>query len=191
MIPFSDFTAAAKFAPQIVPNAKLRVIYDHLPPSDLPGAAAELGVYKGCTARALCKAMPERRVMLFDTFTGIPEKGEDDVHNVGDFGDTSLEGVMRSLKDCSNADYRVGCFPEDCDFLLFAFAFIHLDFDQYKPTLAALQLFFPLLVKGGVIILDDWGWVNCPGVMKAALEYFGTNINSIGKAYGNQFVITK
>ena len=42
-----------------------------------------------------------------------------------------------------------------------------------RPTLHALKYLYPKLVKGGVLILDDYGhWEGC----KAAVdEYFSTN----------------
>ena len=37
------------------------------------------------------------------------------------------------------------------------FSLLNLDFDVYEPTATALKYFFPLLVPGGIIILDEYG----------------------------------
>jgi hypothetical protein len=36
------------------------------------------------------------------------------------------------------------------------FAFVHLDLDLPRPTLAALEYFHPRLVPGGILIADDY-----------------------------------
>ena len=52
------------------------------------GEIAEVGVYKGGTARILARACPQKTVHLFDTFAGMPEvRPEIDSHKPGDFGD--------------------------------------------------------------------------------------------------------
>ena len=50
-------------------------------------------------------------------------------------------------------------------------AFLHLDLDTYSGTKSALQNFFPLVSKGGVVIFDEYGsrgW----GESEAIDEYF-------------------
>jgi hypothetical protein len=50
-------------------------------------------------------------------------------------------------------------------------AFVHIDVDLYEATLAALEYFYPRLVKGGVIICDDYGSRLFPGARKAWESY--------------------
>ena len=40
----------------------------------VPGAMAELGVYRGTSARLIHHYCPERKLYLFDTFTGLPTR---------------------------------------------------------------------------------------------------------------------
>jgi O-methyltransferase len=40
---------------------------------DIPGAAAELGVYKGPFAQMINKLLPDRKLYLFDSFQGFAE----------------------------------------------------------------------------------------------------------------------
>ena len=43
--------------------------------AEVPGAAAELGVYRGFFARCINQLMPQRKLYLFDSFEGFAEDG--------------------------------------------------------------------------------------------------------------------
>lgn len=51
------------------------------------------------------------------------------------------------------------------------FCFVHIDVDLYQPTLDSISFFYPRLVKGGIILCDDYGFNTCPGAKKAFDEY--------------------
>jgi O-methyltransferase len=61
------------------------------------GSIAELGVYKGDFAKHLSAAFPDRKLYLFDTFTGFHEQDKDVEIREGfstaseNFADTSVE----------------------------------------------------------------------------------------------------
>jgi hypothetical protein len=141
--------------------------------ASLPGEIAELGVYKGGTAKILAKACPTKRVHLFDTFEGMPATDEvKDIHKAGDFNDTSLEAVRSFLSDCPNVDFHPGYFPESIAGLEdLRFALAYIDADIYQSTKDALEFFYPRMVPGGIMVFDDYEWPRCPGV-KLALEEF-------------------
>jgi len=50
--------------------------------------------------------------------------------------------------------------------------YLHIDLNSAKPTLDTLDLFFPKLVKGGVILFDDYGWTGHEDAKKAIDAYF-------------------
>jgi len=52
------------------------------------------------------------------------------------------------------------------------FSFIHIDVDLYEPTYQCLEFFFPRLVKGGVIICDDYNNTRFEGAKNAFDTYF-------------------
>ena len=56
-----------------------------------------------------------------------------------------------------------------------SFGFVHLDMDIYSPTIFALNYFEKKMVKGGVILLDDYGFMSCPGIEKAVSEFDAHN----------------
>lgn len=49
---------------------------------------------------------------------------------------------------------------------------LHFDFDLYKPTKVALELLYPLVVRGGVVAFDEYGLQQWPGESQAVDEYF-------------------
>ncbi|HOI00462.1 MAG TPA: TylF/MycF/NovP-related O-methyltransferase [Bacteroidales bacterium] len=143
----------------------------------IPGDLAELGVYKGETARLLRHAIPGRRLHLFDTFSGFApedlsqEAGEPATYTPRHFSDTSPELVLRTIGTDQNIEIHKGYFPDTAVGMEDTFfAFVHIDADLYQPTRAGLAFFYPRLSPGGVIIIHDHNrlW---PGVMQAVREF--------------------
>ncbi|MAV82973.1 MAG: hypothetical protein CMI90_05890 [Pelagibacteraceae bacterium] len=55
------------------------------------------------------------------------------------------------------------------------FSFVHIDVDLYQPTLDSLKYFFPKLIKGGIIVCDDYNYSDFPGAKKAVDEFLKSN----------------
>ncbi|MCX6600059.1 MAG: class I SAM-dependent methyltransferase [bacterium] len=142
----------------------------------LPGDVAEVGVYKGGTARLLAETLrgSGKSLLLFDTFSGMPQTSAGkDVHQAGDFGDTSLEQVTRFLGGCERVEFFPGLFPQTAQGLCErTFCMVHADVDIYSSTRACCEFFYPRLVGGGILVFDDYGYLSCPGVKSAADEFF-------------------
>jgi O-methyltransferase len=136
--------------------------------SNKEGDMAEVGVYKGGTARLIAKSCPNKTLHLFDTFSGMPSVDKTiDVVQQGDFSDTSLEEVKNYLIDCHNVIYHQGVFPQTASGLNKEFSLVHVDVDIYDSVISCLDFFYHKLVPGGVLIFDDYEWKGCPGVKKA------------------------
>src|SRR6185369_3826324 len=143
----------------------------------LPGDLAEVGVYKGGTAKLLALTISPRakkELHLFDTFTGMPAAdAAADCHHEGDLGDTSLEAVQRSLRDCSNVHFYKGFFPATAGPIEnLRFCMVHIDADIYKSVKDSCAFFYPRMEKGGIMVFDDYGFPSCPGARKAVDEFF-------------------
>jgi O-methyltransferase len=141
----------------------------------MPGDAAELGVYRGGTARLIGEVFSTstKVVYLFDTFAGLPgvEPGLD-LHREGEFGDVSYKEVRRYLSDLPNIRFRRGLFPESAKSVDdHQFCFVHVDADVYGSVLDACRFFFERLVPGGVVVFDDFGQRHCPGARAAVTEF--------------------
>jgi O-methyltransferase len=50
---------------------------------------------------------------------------------------------------------------------------LRLDGDLYESTICCLENLYPLVVEGGVVVVDDWG---LPGARKAVEDYFGDKL---------------
>jgi O-methyltransferase len=141
----------------------------------IPGDAAEVGVYRGGTARLISKTIEPagRALHLFDTFAGMPEvRADKDIHHAGDFDDTSIERVRAYLADCTNLHFYQGIFPHTSAPLAdHSFAFVHIDVDIYQSVLDCCVFFYPRVPSGGIMIFDDYGFVSCPGA-KQAVDMF-------------------
>jgi O-methyltransferase len=145
----------------------------------VPGGLAELGVYRGLTARLIHHYLPERPLHLFDTFEGFTARGSQaELHNTGDripasqFSDTSLERVREFIRQQNdNVSYHHGFFPDSIPAALHAetFAFVHLDADLYEPTLEGLKFFYPRLPRRGILLVHDYNsWA---GAHKAVEDF--------------------
>lgn len=153
---------------------------DRLKNDNIPGSFAELGVYKGETANIIHEMDSKRTLHLFDTFEGFDqqdlqvENSTEGKYSTNNFSDTSLESVKEFIDGNENVHYHQGYFPESTKNLEETnYAFVHLDADLYKPTLAALHYFYPRLSPGGVIIVHDYNhtWA---GLRKAVDEFSKT-----------------
>lgn len=137
------------------------------------GDFAELGVYKGESARILYHMDSSRKIHLFDTFEGFPEQdlvGEEGVaatYTKENFADTGIEKVARFLDAGDRVVFYKGYFPETTSTLNDErFALVNIDADLYLPTFSALEFFYPRLSPGGVMLIHDYNtkWM---GVMRA------------------------
>jgi hypothetical protein len=61
-------------------------------------------------------------------------------------------------------------------------ALLHLDCDLYEPTLTGLKHLYPLVVPGGVVILDEYGQSKFSGESAAFDEYFGNRRPALHKS---------
>lgn len=142
------------------------------------GDAAEFGVYRGGSAllisKVLEKAKPVIIFHLFDTFAGMPKTDPaKDHHKEADFSDVSFEEVSTFLSGCKNIIVHRGIFEENIlQTDIESLCFVHVDCDIYKSVIDCCHFIYPRMVRGGVVIFDDYGRKSCPGVKIAVDEFF-------------------
>lgn len=159
--------------------AHLRLLSAEILRRDLPGAVAELGVYQGAFAAEINRLFPEKKLYLFDTFTGFDPKdvASEREHtsksraSAGDFGDTSAEQVLSRLPFPKQAVLCKGHFPDTLPEDLPPLAFVNLDPDLYEPVLQGLYAFWPKLVPGGAIMIHDYNSTQFEGAGKAVRTF--------------------
>lgn len=168
--------------------------------NNIEGDIAECGVWKGGSMMAVAETLlksgdTSRNLYLFDTFEGMTPPTDKDVDITGVTAERLLEksDIMKddsvwccaSLEMVRSALNSVGYPVKKMHFVkgmveqtipLSApdkIALLRLDTDWYESTRHEMEHLFPRLVKGGVLIIDDYG--HWQGAKKAVDEYFEKN----------------
>jgi len=141
-----------------------------------PGVFAEVGVYRGGSAKILCETKGNATLHLFDTFKGMPrvDPTSDGGFHEGQFSDVTLDSVRSYLAKYQGVEFHPEIFPASSSDLMnkqLVFQFVHLDVDIRQSTFDALNFFYPLLAPGGLLISHDYGDPEVPGV-RLAFEDF-------------------
>lgn len=163
--------------PNILPSF-LKCLSEDFEDESISGSCAEVGVFRGENAGQINKYFPRRRLHLYDTFEGfspndivIEQKfGRKDA-KAGQFSDTSVEVVMERMEHPEKVIIHKGYFPDTAKGLDEEFCFVRIDLDLYAPTEAALELFTPLMGRGGVILVHDYFGTQYPGIKKVVREF--------------------
>ncbi|MDE7196895.1 MAG: TylF/MycF family methyltransferase [Helicobacter sp.] len=144
---------------------------------NLEGACAEVGVYRGDFARHINALFPTKKLYLFDTFEGFAavdlqnESKEAQNLGAGHFANTSVELVLSKMPYVAQCIVKKGWFPETTEGLEDErFCFVSLDTDLHDPILAGLEFFYPRMVNGGAILVDDY-FSTYDGRMPTAREW--------------------
>lgn len=146
---------------------------------ELEGDMAEIGAYRGGSAKLLAQAVPHKPLHVFDTWQGMPNTwnlshGEQYFAAGPAYHDASLTQVRSFLADCPSVELYPGTFPDTLNGHLRSkrFCLLHFDGDLYRTLWDALEFFWPRMPSGGLIVLDDWGRHETPGVISAAWDFF-------------------
>ena len=142
------------------------------------GDLAECGSYIGVSAWFVANELPDIDFFLFDSFEGLSTPHcLDSVRDGlpqwqrGDF-QTHEEILRFNLRGFPKVHVLKGWIPDRFpEVSERRFRFVHIDVDLYVPTLESLKFFYPRLNPGGIIVLDDYGFENCPGAYQAAQEF--------------------
>lgn len=157
----------------------------------IPGDIVECGVWKGgaclLASYILHSVEPrtERLIWLYDTFKGMVEAGAHDriasseqaltECNVEGWWAVDITEVQSLMKKSPLNEglfnFVVGEVAETLELSVpQRIAILRLDTDWYESTMKELEILYPRLSKGGVLIVDDYG--HFTGARKAVDEYF-------------------
>ncbi len=167
--------------------------------NQIEGAIVECGVWKGGSTMMMVKTLmqagiTDRDVYLYDTYEGMPEPTEKDK----DLSGTSAQGTWSEnqtdsvnewcyspLEEVQKNLYSTG-YPADKihfvkgkvedtipNILPEKIALLRLDTDWFDSTYHELIHLYPLLQKGGTLIIDDYG--HWQGAREAVDQYFTEN----------------
>jgi len=121
------------------------------------GNLAEVGVYKGYSAKMICETKGSNSLYLFDTFSGLPKPTEiDSPYEEGDYSSTEEE-VKQCLNKYENVEITKGIFPFSATERIksLKFIFVHIDTDLYDSILNSLNFFYPRMEQGGIMMIHD------------------------------------
>lgn len=161
------------------------------------GDFVECGVWKGGASMLMAKTLlsmnvTDRKIYMYDTYEGMTRPTEEDrsvmsgttpvlelwqKNQSGDHNDWCygpLEGVQTTMKatgyPSENLIFVKGPVEETLPKTMPGpVALLRLDTDWYSSTKHEMEHLFPLLVPGGVLILDDYGY--WAGARQAVDEY--------------------
>lgn len=146
----------------------------------IEGDVLEVGVWRGGTAgtmgKKLQKVAPSKKIFLADTFTGVVKATEaDSQYEGGEHADTSLELVQDLMKNklkLDNFEILKGIFPDESAHSIsnHTFSVCHVDVDVYLSTKEIVEWIWPRLSVGGVIVYDDFGYIDTDGIIKFIKE---------------------
>jgi hypothetical protein len=168
----------------------------HIGLARITGAVVECGVWRGgssmLAASTLLAGGDIRELWLYDTFEGMPPPGEVDyatlvgqhakelltrTDRLGEHtrGIVGLDEVRANMARTGYPDDRVHYVKGKVEDTIPAeaparIALLRLDTDWYESTRHELEHLYPRLERGGVLIIDDYGWWE--GAHKAVDEFF-------------------
>ncbi len=123
----------------------------------LQGDFIECGCYKGTTARILLDTVDlgSRAYFLYDLFEHDPSMGH---HAMPEHGAGLFDQVQGRFADFPNVRAIKGPVPQSFEQgLPEQIAFAHIDMNNAPAEIGALEAIESRLVKGAVIVLDDFG----------------------------------
>lgn len=161
---------------------------------NLPGEIVECGVFKGASLarfamfRDLFGNEYSREIIAFDTFGEFPEAEYDSDKQyreqyISAAGDESVsKDQMKKILNNKDCEENVSLIKGDIMDTIpnyvennqhLKISLLNLDTDLYEPAKVVLENLYPRVVKGGVVILDNYG--TFPGETKAVEGYFKKN----------------
>ena len=165
----------------------------------LKGDVIELGVFQGGSLKFMREVMDKagspQNLYGFDTFEGHAVITEHDggVHKKEMFSTGGIEEIATYVNDP-----RVQLIKGDVSQTISPFlaqssgiALAHFDMDVYQPTADALPLVYEKLLPGGIILFDDYGFISCPGVKRAADDFLMTVHTTHFHLMTGQMIIVK
>lgn len=182
----------------------------YLDRNKINGALVECGVWRGGCVMAMAEShrlwsgQISREIYLYDTFEGMSKPTDLDIRDNGiNAVDTFQEYELEDRKWCyaSYEDVNENLKKLDIDLNKVrlikgmvedtiplstpeSIALLRLDTDWYESTKHCMEHLFPLLVKGGVLILDDYGtWEGAKQAVDEYIEKYNVPIllNAVNK----------
>ena len=155
---------------------------------NVKGDFVEFGCYKGDTSVLLAKLLKDyksgKKLWLYDSFAGLPEKTVEDSSAAGDQfkkGEllVSKREVVEKFKRSSLPIPKIkkGFFENlnSTTDLPTEISFAFLDGDLYSSIKTSLNLVVPKLAEQGIVVVHDYNNPELPGSSRAVDEFLRTH----------------
>lgn len=139
----------------------------------LPGDFVECGVWRGFLSTAIMTFLDwnnlAQRFYLFDTFDGlIPDllnekerENVDKIRHLNSYFRDTFPFVSRHFRKFPRVELIKGKVPDTLSSIeIGKVSFISIDMNCVGPELAAANFFWPKMVPGAFMLLDDYGFVS-------------------------------
>jgi O-methyltransferase len=152
------------------------------------GVFVECGVWKGGMAASISEYIKPKKAFLFDSFEGLPSakpidgveaKIWQDNTSGPNYFDNCYADISYAYEAMGKTEMKYeifkGWFNEVFENLEFndKISVLRLDADWYDSTMECLSFFYPKVMHGGIIIIDDYyAWDGCS---KAVHDYLSRN----------------
>jgi predicted O-methyltransferase YrrM len=159
----------------------------------VPGDFVECGTYRGYSAEVLLRysgGLRGRRLWLYDLFNPTGAEGEG--RPLPGHSPELADQVRERFRPWDNVTVVQGKVPgslaEMCPHQI---AFLHLDMNNRQAELGALEVLFPRVSTGGLIVLDDYGWTAYQAQKDAADEFMAARGLSVLELPTGQGLVLK
>ena len=149
----------------------------------LPGDFAECGVNRGGMSLAIMEYLGfnslAKRFYLLDTFAGFPREllgsvSRDDAARYSE----CYQDVRATFADYPRAVVIRGKVPDTLKEVdSSSFSYLSLDMNCAEPEIAAMRFFWPLMVPGGIVVLDDYAFSEMYRPQKTAFDKLARELN--------------
>lgn len=178
-------------------EVRIKSLFDsleHIRINNLDGDLVECGVWQGGNILGIISYLDyykiHRKIWLYDTFEGMVKPTSYDVDYNNNNGEEWIGKCSADLEFVKKHVISKSHYPKElihyikgdiCQTLLDEqnvpdkISLLRLDTDWYLSTKLELEVLYPMVIKNGIIIIDDYGhWMGCK---KAVDEYFEENFN--------------
>lgn len=133
------------------------------------GELIEVGCGTGGSGLLIASAMKAADITepltLVDTFRGIVKSAAMDLHKDGEMNDSTRAATAELLGDRARVVQAV--FPDEFDAGHTRYRFAHIDVDTYTSALESFRDLWPRMVRGAMLVIDDYGIGTTPGIKLA------------------------
>ncbi len=175
---------------------------DYVMDNEIRGDIVEVGCWGGgalalALSRVITRHGQKRNVWGFDTFEGHPEPSSDELDVWGnnqlerfeefrsrgdDWCKVEIKQVRENVETVCASTKQLQLIKGKAEETLKVevpetVSVLRIDVDWYEPSLASLDVLYPRLSRGGVLIIDDYG--HHSGSRKAFNEYFRSSCPKI------------